>query len=138
MIVVSNRIAQGEVLEVSVRFTSAAEESVHIVYGHSSFLGYRVTSVDGVLEMTSPSEVRGDPWDYLIRPGGWPLLVSFSVPTDLLQADVPYRFVTWLCQEAVLPPGEYILEAGLYGREREFPWGEARFTVLAGTSVRWI
>lgn len=122
-------VSQGERLDFSVRITAATEDSVLIEYDHSSYLGYRVTSAEGNLVMNSPNEIRGDPWEFLVRPGGWPLMINSSVPTDLLQADVPYRFVTWLCDEDVLPPGEYILKAGLFEREAEYPWGEAKFTV---------
>lgn len=127
----SPSVLQGGALNVSVRFTATTEESVLLSYSHANFLGYRVTSADGDLVMTSPSEVVGDPWQYLVRPNGWPLLVSTSVPTDSVSAAAPYRLVTWLCEDEALPPGEYILEAGLHERESQYPWGSATFTVLA-------
>lgn len=83
------------------------------------------------LPVSSPGKIVGDPWQYLVRPDGWPLQVTTSVPTDAVSAPEPYRLVTWLWADEALPPGEYTLEAGLHGRESQYPWGSATFTVLA-------
>lgn len=136
VIVTYSQIPSGASVNALVSFSAATDDSVVISYPHGMFLGFRVITSHGVEVMTYPKEVLGDPWEYVVRPGGWDLRVSINVPTIQPQAaDAAFRFITWLGEDGLLPPGEYVLEAGLFDREAQYPWGQAEFEVLSAVWV---
>ena len=131
-----NQIPSGESVSALVSFSATANDSVVISYPHGMFLGFRVITTHGVEVMKFPNAVFGDPWEYVVRPGGWDLRVSINVPTAQPQAaDPAFRLITWLGEYECLPPGEYVLEAGLFDREAQYPWGQAWFEVLSAVGV---
>ena len=103
---------------------------IEISFNQGIIIGYRITTADGELTMEFPSKEYGSPRDFVVRPG-WDQRVSVNTPTMRSQAEEPNRFVAWHCEADTLPVGDYILEAGLYGLEARYPWGEATYTVLS-------
>ena len=133
--VAPDTIPQGIWANGLATFSAVSGEIVEISFNHSVILGYRVTSADGELVMEFPSEEVGSPTDFVVRPD-WDMKVTINVPPTRAQAEEPDRFVTWLSEEDVLPVGEYILEAGLYGMEKQYPWSKAKFTVSGTVAGR--
>jgi hypothetical protein len=131
--VAPDTIPQGVGVSGLATFSVVSGGDVEISFDQSIIIGYRVTSVGGELMMEFPSDEYGLPTDFVVRPG-WDMKVIVNTPSTRTQAEEPYRFVTWHSEAEAMPAGEYILEAGLYGLESQYPWGKATFAVSgAGT-----
>ncbi len=127
--VAQDTIPQGEWVSGLATFSVVSGGDIEINFNQSIMLGYRVTTVGGDMILEFPSEEHGLPTSLVVRPG-WDMRFVVNPPPTRALAEEPNRFVTWHGETDVMPSGEYILEAGLYGLESQYPWGRATFVVF--------